>query len=91
MDIDRLLNSEIHKKIIRFFHENQSALDTPRGIATWVQEERSRVKAALEDLVKAKILTADRATSTTGYSYTRDIKLIARVGSFLKKDGKQNR
>lgn len=85
MDIDDIFRSEIHCKIAAFFHENQASIDTPRGVATWVGEERSKVKLALEDLVKAKILIAHRATSTTGYSYTSDRKLIARIGQILKK------
>lgn len=84
MDINKIFQSEIHVKIIKFFHENQSSLDTPRGVATWVGEDRSKVKSALEDLVKAKILIANRSTSTTGYSYTRDVKLISRIDKLLK-------
>jgi hypothetical protein len=85
MDIAKIFKSNIHSKIMSFFHENQASIDTPRGIATWVGEERSKVKTALEDLVKAKILIAHRATSTTGYSYTSDDKLIAKIEKFLKK------
>ena len=85
MDIDKLFGSDIHLKIIKFFHENQASSATPRGVATWVGEERSKVKGALEDLVKAKILVAHRATSTTGYGYTSDEKLIAKIAKFLKK------
>ena len=84
MEIDKLTGSAVHLKIIRFFHENQASIDTPRGVATWVGEDRVTVKAALEDLVKAKVLVAHRATSTTGYSYTRDSKLIAAIGKLLK-------
>ncbi|MFA5143127.1 MAG: hypothetical protein WC522_03000 [Candidatus Omnitrophota bacterium] len=84
MDINKLFRSEIHLKIIKFFHENQASIDTPRGVATWVGEERSKVKNALEDLVKAGILAAHRATSTTGYSYTNDDKLISKVRKLLK-------
>ncbi len=85
MDINKMLNSEVHMKILRFFHENQSSIDTPRGIATWIGEDRVKVKAALEDLVGAKILVAHRATSITGYSYTRDDKLISKITRILKK------
>ena len=85
MDIDKLFGSDIHLKIIKFFHENQSSIDTPRGVATWVGEDRSKVKSALEDLVKAKVLVAHRATSTTGYGYTSDDKLISKITKLLKK------
>ena len=85
MDIDKLFDSGINEKIISFFHENQASIDTPRGVATWIGEERAKVKNALENLVRAKILVAHRATSTTGYGYTNDSKLIARIGRVLKK------
>lgn len=85
MGIDEIFRSEINCKIIAFFHENQASIDTPRGVATWVGEERSKVKAALEELVKARILVAHRATSTTGYGYTSDSALIAKIGRILKK------
>jgi hypothetical protein len=83
MDINKLLGSDIHRKIVIFFHENQSSIDTPRGVATWIGEDRAKVKSALEDLVKARVLIADRSASTTGYSYTRDIKLISRIKKLL--------
>lgn len=85
MDIDKLFDSSVKSKIISFFHENQSSIDTPRGISTWIAEDRAKVKSALEDLVRAKVLIAHRATSTTGYSYTSDEKLIAKIAKILKK------
>lgn len=84
MDIDKIFRSEIHVKIIKFFHENQASIDTPRGVATWIGEERPKVMAALEDLVKANILMAHRTTSTTGYSYTNDAKTISKIKRLLK-------
>ena len=90
MDINKAIKSEIHHKIIRFFSENQASVDTPRGIATWIGEERERVKSALEDLVSMKILIALRSPSTTGYGFTRDEKLISKIASLLKKSEKSN-
>ena len=84
MGIDKIFQSDIHVKIITFFHENQASVDTPRGVATWIGEDRIKVKAALEDLVKAKILVAHRTTSTTGYNYTSEDKLISKIGKLLK-------
>jgi hypothetical protein len=83
MDINKAFASSIHRKIIAFFHENQASIDTPRGIATWIGEERQKVKKPLEDLVALKILVAHRSTSTTGYSYTRDAKLISKISKLI--------
>jgi len=86
MDINKALASKVHHKIIVFFHENQASIDTPRGVATWVGEDRTKVKTALEDLVSLKILVAHRATSTTGYSYTSDEKIISKIAKLLKRN-----
>ena len=85
MDTNKIFESPIHRKIVAFFHENQASIDTPRGIATWIEEDRTRVKKALEDLVDLKILVAHRSTSTTGYSYTDDKKLISKIDKLLAK------
>ena len=85
MRIDDALKSGLHLKIIIFFHENQACIDTPRGISTWIREDRAMVKKALEELVRLDILIAHRATSTTGYSYTPDANLISRIDRRLKK------
>jgi len=80
-----LRRSELQLKILKFFHENQASIDTPRGVSTWIREDKSKVRQALENMVSKNILIAHRATSTTGYSYTRDKKLISKIGSLLKK------
>ena len=85
MNLANAFESVTHLKIVAFFHENQASIDTPRGVATWIGEERQKVKDALEDLVKLKILVPHRSTSTTGYSYTRDTKVIKEISKTLKK------
>ena len=84
-DINKIVRTELHLKIVKFFHENQASIDTPRGISTWVREDRASVKKALEELVGMKILVAHRSTSTTGYSYTRNVKIISKIEKLLKK------
>ena len=84
MGIKKAFESRIHRKIISFFHENQASIDTPRGVATWIEEDRTKVKEALEDLVRLNVLVAHRATSTTGYGYTRDEKIISQIEKLLK-------
>ena len=84
-DINKTFQSDLHLKIMKFFHENQASIDTPRGISTWVREDRAIVMKALEELVGMKILVAHRSTSTTGYSYTRNTKIISKIENLLKK------
>lgn len=85
MNLNEAFGKTVHRKIIQFFHENQASIDTPRGVATWIAEERAKVKDALEDLVKLKVLMPHRSPSTTGYSYTRETKLIKQIDKLLKK------
>ncbi len=85
MNLKRLLRDPIYFKIICFFHENPTSVDTPRGIAAWTGENRQTVKKALLELAKLKLLIAHKTTSTAGYSYTRDGKLIKTIGPLLKK------
>ncbi|MCX5667838.1 MAG: hypothetical protein NTY34_05975 [Candidatus Omnitrophica bacterium] len=84
-DTNRTIQSDLHLKIMKFFHENQASIDTPRGVSTWVREDRAIVMKALEELVGMKILVAHRSTSTTGYSYTRNAKIISKIEKLLKK------
>jgi hypothetical protein len=84
-DINKIIRTELHLKIVKFFHENQAAIDTPRGISTWVREDRTKVKKALEELAGMKILVVHRSTSTMGYSYTRNAKTLSKIEKLLKK------
>ncbi|NQU95844.1 MAG: hypothetical protein HQ549_06455 [Candidatus Omnitrophica bacterium] len=86
MDLNELLKNKLYRGIVEFFHENQTSVDTPRGIATWVKEERAVVKNALDKLVELGILIAHEVSSTTGYSYTRNKKIIQTIEKQLKNN-----
>jgi predicted HTH transcriptional regulator len=83
MNLKRFFDSELHKKIIRFFYENPASIDTPRGIATWVGSSREEAKKVLDELVKAGILCLTSTSSTSGYSLTQDKKIIDQLGQFF--------
>ncbi len=85
MLVNKALESDINFKIVKFFHENQASIDTPRGVAAWIDEDRAAVSRALEELTSLKVLIAHRSTSTTGYSYTSDPRLIKKIDELLKK------
>lgn len=85
MDAKRLLEDPIYFKIISFFHENPTSIDTPRGISAWIGENRQISRKALLKLAGLKILTAHKVTSTTGYSYTRNQALIKKIDHALKR------
>lgn len=86
MGINELLNkSPLHKEIVKFFHENPSSIDTPRGIATWVRGDIEKVRVVLEELANEQILIAEEVSSTTGYSYTRNARLLSMINKALKE------
>ncbi len=86
MVLKKLINkSKLHKDIVSFFLENPASLDTPRGISTWVKHDRSKVKKILDELTSSNILISHKETSTTGYSFTRNRKIISEIKKTLKK------
>jgi hypothetical protein len=85
MDIPKLLKkSDIHSEIVRFFHENPACIESPRGISVWVRADVSKVKPVLEELTRSGVLVAHKVSSTTGYSYTRNDKIISMVRVIFK-------
>ena len=84
MNLDKIKNSRTHLLILKFFHENQQSVDTPRGIATWTGIDKKEVRKALDELAEMKLLVALEVPSTTGYSYTQDKNLIKKVAALLK-------
>lgn len=83
MDLRRLLHKPLHRKIAVFFAEHPQSLDSPRGVAAWVQASREDVSQALEELAKAGVLIADRGPTTTGYALTRDAATIEKIQQCL--------
>ena len=64
----RILKSKIYQDILKFFLENEGSVDTPRGIATWINGSLLKVRVALEELAEMNCLKAHRTPSTIGYS-----------------------
>lgn len=85
MNLRKFFNSELHKRIILFFQENPASLDSPRGIATWIGYSRQETKKALDELTEAGILNSISATSTSGYSFTKDKKIIKKLREFTRQ------
>ncbi len=84
MNLEKFFKSNIHKKIITFFHQNPSSIDTPRGVAAWINYDRTKVNKALKELSRQKILNTHKSATATGYSYTTDKKIIKEVKKHLR-------
>ena len=71
--------TELERKILSFFMENEGSIDTPRGISAWVNENIKQVRVTLEELVQAGYIKAHRTSSTIGYSSCFTQKALAKV------------
>lgn len=84
MDFSHYLTKPLHKKIIAFFSEHPESVDSPRGVAAWVNAPREAVSRALEDLCRAGVLMAHPGPTTTGYSLTRDPQVLSKIRRSLE-------
>ena len=85
MKLDKYLEQKINRKIIKFFLENPSSIDTSRGIATWINEDVDRTEKALKELVDNKILVLHGTDATSAYACTTDSHIISRLKICLKR------
>ncbi|MCM8766014.1 MAG: hypothetical protein NC920_04125 [Candidatus Omnitrophica bacterium] len=89
--VAKALKSPIKKKIILFFRENPQAVDSVRGISTWLNLKSTTARKFLEELVKDGILIAHRGATTTGYAYTQDEETLKLIEEYLTaKDEKRD-
>ena len=85
MALRKVCKSDPHAKIISFFHENPSTVDTSQNLAAWLNFELSKIEKALDYLVKQNILIVHQTGSTTAYAYTQDKETIKEIAEFLKQ------
>ncbi|MDD4202426.1 MAG: hypothetical protein PHQ52_03070 [Candidatus Omnitrophica bacterium] len=91
MGIEKIIfRSDLHKKVIMFFHENPAAIDTLRGVSTWVRADEKLVKKVLSELAEAGILNSIQVSSTVGYSYTQDMQTIRTIDKALSNEKKSS-
>ena len=91
MNLKKFFNSDLHRRIIIFFKENPSSVDSPRGVATWVGYNRRDTKKALDELAEAGVLDSISTSSTSGYSFTQDKQVIKQIEKIIGQgpyDGK---
>lgn len=89
MDVSKILKSPINLKLVLFYHENPSIVDTAQSIAKWIEQDISKVEKVLEKLVKEKILIAHRSPHMVGYGYTQNGEVIRAIDGYLKKRKKK--
>ena len=85
MEFKKYLRPKINRKIIKFFFENPSSIDTARGIATWINEDKDKAEKALKELVKSKIIVPHGSGPTSAYGCTTDAHILAQAKLGLKR------
>ena len=75
--------TSIQVRILKFFKEQPQAVETTRGMASWVGMELELIQEALNGLVHRKWLWADETNTVTGYTLTRDERLLAQIHKVL--------
>ena len=72
------------RDIIKFLIENESAMDTVRGIAAcWVGCDEVAVQSALDRLLICGAVTGHSLSSGTLYGFTRDQTIRAGLRTFM--------
>jgi len=81
---DKYLKPKISRRIIKFFIDNPSSIDTPRGIATWINANVDETEKTLKKLTKAKILVSHGAGTTSAYGFTADANIVSAIKAAIK-------
>ena len=84
VDLKKISGPSLNLKIISFFHENPSTVDTARGLAAWLNHDQEGIKEALDYLVRQNILITHCTGSTIAYAYTQDKKTVEKIEKFLQ-------
>ncbi len=68
----------LSREIVLFLLENETAMDTTRGIANWwVRNDELAVQVALDRLITCGVITPHTFTSGTLYGLTRNPEIRA--------------
>ena len=81
----RLLQTPARLKIARFFLDNPTSIDTPRGISAWTNVAITDARAILEDMARSGILKAYRTSSTVGYSLSESRQVLRSLERAVRK------
>ena len=91
MELEKIFsNSNLHKKVVRFFHENPATIDTLRGVSTEVYADEKLVKKVLSELTQVGVLSSLQGASTIAYSYTYVLQIIEMIEKVLNNKKKSS-
>ena len=76
--------SAIQRQILQFFLEHSNAVETIRGMSTWLGAEPQAIESALNDLVDRKWLLSHATDVLTGYTLTSDERSLGQIKQGLE-------
>ncbi len=74
----------VQRQILKFFQEHPQAVETVRGLATWLGHEVAVVEQALEGLVSRRWLALHETSAVRGYALTADARFLAQIREALE-------
>ena len=80
----------VQARILKFFHDNPQAVESLRGIATWLGDVRDigedvrTLEEALLSLVARGWLATHETTAVTAFSLTREERSLSQIREALK-------
>lgn len=83
--LKKILKDKLGSDILRFFYENQSSVDTARGVSAWVHRSREEVLPFLEDLTSIGVLEKDSTGGTNAYCCTHSKEIMDAVTRLLER------
>jgi hypothetical protein len=70
----------VQKQILKFFKENSHAIETARGIMTWLGAvDPKEVQQALDDLAGRKLLLCHESGAVLGYALNPDERVFGQI------------
>ena len=76
--------SPLERQILQFFIGHSNAVETIRGMSTWLGAEPQAVESALNGLVERKWLSGHAAGALTGYTLASEERFVNQIKQTLE-------
>ncbi|MBI3317725.1 MAG: hypothetical protein HYZ90_01065 [Candidatus Omnitrophica bacterium] len=74
----------IQRKILQFFRAHPHAVETVRGMASFLAAEPKAIEEAVGELVHQRWLSCHESSAVSGYALTADDRVLGRIHSLLE-------
>lgn len=78
--------SPLERRILKFFQEHPHAVETVRGIATWVAAQTESTQEALDALTARRWLALHQSSRVSGYALTHEERFLDQIQEILRRD-----